>query len=769
MREWTAGISLAIALVLAIAGLTHAEELAPGVTYETYWVPTGSGSTRVYVVKIDRLHSEYKLKVGYAQGKRNYTARERTSAIASRYNTGPDHVVLSAVNGSFFDGVNLPRLIGISQSDGEMLDTPAFNPSYTYHTVMVGPARMPSVTTNFNHVLGTLTFPDGSIMNLIQYNFNMNGPGTPINNHVFAFTPGFDSVTTADYSASPSYAVEVILGDVTYPMRSDKEISGIVTALVNPTTGHNPIPAGGMVLSTWGSTSTANILARTQVGDRLRMRFRTDCQAYNSSDFALTGIGWIIHDGAVYPTGWQNLESGASPSGSNPRTVLAWNNDFWFQVVCDGRGSGGSVGMSFQQMADFLTGTLGALDAVNYDGGGSSAMVVNGTVKNYPSDGTERLVANAILLVKETLAPSFPFSDPFGPAGRLPGWDDKFSYSRVSTFSPSSPGGDGRVLVVTDTTGANTVRHGDFADTDYSVEADVYCDYRPGDAASGFERYGLFARDNGYGAFGLSTYGGGNCYALTYDSDTGRVQAGKYVNGTLTDFLPTPVYLPSTSWRRFRIDCYGTVIQYLVDGEVLALTSDSSHPRGFFGVGYHSFFATSSKVRGTRADNLSAFVDTSTLPPVAQFVAEPTGGMWPLEVQFTDTSAGGPAESWVWDFGDDHTSTDRHPLHTYALPGLYTVSLTVTGPNGSDVETKTDYVDVLAWPGDFDKDRDVDLDDFAHIQACLSGNGVIQGDTACAAANFDGDTDVDLLDMAKFRGCLSGANTPSDRDCLGDD
>ena len=245
--------------------------------------------------------------------------------------------------------------------------------------------------------------------------------------------------------------------------------------------------------------------------------------------------------------------------------------------------------------------------------------------------------------------------------------------------------------------------------------------------------------------------------------------AGKYVNGTLTDFLPTPVYLPSTSWRRFRIDCYGTVIQYLVDGEVLALTSDSSHPRGFFGVGYHSFFATSSKVRGTRADNLSAFVDTSTLPPVAQFAAEPTSGMWPLEVQFTDTSAGGPAESWVWDFGDDQTSTDRHPLHTYALPGLYTVSLTVTGPNGADVETKTNYVDVLAWPGDFDKDRDVDLDDFAHIQACLSGNGVIQGDTACAAANFDGDTDVDLLDMAKFRGCLSGANTPSDRDCLGDD
>jgi hypothetical protein len=44
-----------------------------------------------------------------------------------------------------------------------MLDTPAFNASYTYHTVMVAPARMPSVqpiSTTCSHV----TFPDGSIM-----------------------------------------------------------------------------------------------------------------------------------------------------------------------------------------------------------------------------------------------------------------------------------------------------------------------------------------------------------------------------------------------------------------------------------------------------------------------------------------------------------------------------------------------------------------------------------------------------------------------------
>ncbi len=764
MREWTGWISLAVALALAGPGGLPAEEVAPGVTYETYWVPTGSGNTRVYVVKVDRLRSEYKLKVGYAQAKRNYTARERTSTIANRYHNAPDHVVVSATNGSYFDGVNLPRLLGIGQSDGEMLDTPSFNASLTYHTVMVGPSRRPVVRTNFNHQYGTITFADGYSMPLNQYNFYPSGPLYPIHG-VAAFTPQFDSSTRSNFT-SPSLAVEVTLSDVTYPMRSDKEVSGIITAIQTPTSGNAPIPAGGMVLSAWGSTKT-EIVNHAQIGQRLRMRFRSDAQEYNDSDMALTGIGWIVHNGAAYPTGWQNLESGASPYAANPRTALAWNNDFWFQVVCDGRGVAGSLGMTFQQMADFLTGTLGVLEAVNYDGGGSSTLVVNGTIKNIPSDGGERAVANAILLVKETLPPSFPFSDPFGPAGRLPGWDDKFSYCGVAPFAPTSPGGDGHVFVVSSSDGVNAVRHGDFADTDYSVEADIYCDYRPGDAADGFERYGLFARDSGTGAFGLATYGGGNCYALTYDSDTGRVRAGKYVNGTLTDFLPAPVYLPSTAWRRFRIDCYETVIQYLVDDNVLMTTSDSSHPRGYFGVGYHSFFASSSNVRGTRADNLTAAVDLSTLPPVAQFAGQPTSGMWPLEVQFTDQSVGGPADSWDWDFGDDETSSERHPTHVYALPGLYTVSLTVTGPNGSDTETKVGYIEVLASPGDYDKDGDVDLDDYAHFQKCLSGSGVAQNSPACARTNFDEDSDVDAADLAKFRGCLSGADIPSNPNCLG--
>jgi PKD repeat protein len=79
-------------------------------------------------------------------------------------------------------------------------------------------------------------------------------------------------------------------------------------------------------------------------------------------------------------------------------------------------------------------------------------------------------------------------------------------------------------------------------------------------------------------------------------------------------------------------------------------------------------------------------------PPVAQFSGSPTSGTEPLTVNFTDLSTGS-ITSWSWTFGDGGTSSAQHPSHVYAA-GTYTVSLTVTGPGGSDGETKTNYIAV---------------------------------------------------------------------------
>ena len=81
--------------------------------------------------------------------------------------------------------------------------------------------------------------------------------------------------------------------------------------------------------------------------------------------------------------------------------------------------------------------------------------------------------------------------------------------------------------------------------------------------------------------------------------------------------------------------------------------------------------------------------------PEAAFSVSRTSGCVPLSVSFTDQSAGDaarPVTDWLWDFGDGSTSTDQNPTHTFQQQGRFTVSLTVTGPTGSDTETKTNHV-----------------------------------------------------------------------------
>lgn len=86
-------------------------------------------------------------------------------------------------------------------------------------------------------------------------------------------------------------------------------------------------------------------------------------------------------------------------------------------------------------------------------------------------------------------------------------------------------------------------------------------------------------------------------------------------------------------------------------------------------------------------------------PPVASFSASPDSGTYPLSVQFVDTSTGSPT-AWLWDFGDDWTSTVQNPQHTYtaSVSATYTVVLEVTNSDGSSQATHTIYTYTPASP-----------------------------------------------------------------------
>jgi len=81
-------------------------------------------------------------------------------------------------------------------------------------------------------------------------------------------------------------------------------------------------------------------------------------------------------------------------------------------------------------------------------------------------------------------------------------------------------------------------------------------------------------------------------------------------------------------------------------------------------------------------------------PPVADFTATPRAGLRPLQVRFTNESSGA-IDSQVWDFGDGSSSTLHESTHTYNSTGTFTVTLTVSGPNGSDGAIRPNYITVL--------------------------------------------------------------------------
>lgn len=94
-----------------------------------------------------------------------------------------------------------------------------------------------------------------------------------------------------------------------------------------------------------------------------------------------------------------------------------------------------------------------------------------------------------------------------------------------------------------------------------------------------------------------------------------------------------------------------------------------------------------------------SYLDVAS-PPTIDFTADITEGEAPLSVTFTPLPAG-DITHWHWDFGDGQFSNEPGPSHTYTTDGNYIVSLAVMGADGSDLETKVDFISIgrtiISW------------------------------------------------------------------------
>ena len=176
-------------------------------------------------------------------------------------------------------------------------------------------------------------------------------------------------------------------------------------------------------------------------------------------------------------------------------------------------------------------------------------------------------------------------------------------------------------------------------------------------------------------------------------------------------------------------------LEYTIDGgSTLTTIIDSTNNSGSFGWTVPDIdndtvqvFLTATDISGNQSVAASGIFEINSSPPdlQAEFASDVNIGATPLDINFTDQSTGN-ISSWLWVFGDGSSSTLQNPVHTYNQTGSYTVSLTINGPDGSDTETKTNYI--IVSDNDSDEDGVIDaLDncpvDYNPDQLDSDGNG----------------------------------------------
>jgi len=103
---------------------------------------------------------------------------------------------------------------------------------------------------------------------------------------------------------------------------------------------------------------------------------------------------------------------------------------------------------------------------------------------------------------------------------------------------------------------------------------------------------------------------------------------------------------------------------------------------------------TATSLQGCKKDT-TMLLNIIPVPPVVDFEPD-TQGCSPLPVVFRNYSKYG--NQFEWTFGDGSTSTEQNPAKVYENPGIYTVTLKVTGPGGSTTLRRDNIINVFRDP-----------------------------------------------------------------------
>ncbi|BBM84807.1 hypothetical protein [Candidatus Uabimicrobium amorphum] len=200
------------------------------------------------------------------------------------------------------------------------------------------------------------------------------------------------------------------------------------------------------------------------------------------------------------------------------------------------------------------------------------------------------------------IAVSLPVKESFPAYGRdLCMWQDKFTSPETVAVKGES------VATICDPSGGVDTISLKTTQKSMYIAADIYCEYRPELTTQGFERVGIFVRDNGNGVFEHSSYKG-SCYGMAWDSHDGRLWCFRVDSGKIVDLSEVPIYMANSQWRTMKIETKGSDITFILDGKIVTSIKDTKYDGGSCGVGYHEYFSDNKLIKGTRVKSFSADV-----------------------------------------------------------------------------------------------------------------------------------------------------------------
>ena len=352
--------------------------VGPGVTAAKYDIP--ALPLKVSVTEMD-LTNPYMVMETCLGGEKS-VACETPVNMATR-NTRPGHEVVAAINGDFFM-TSPTNEVGLPVS-GQVRNDELVLSSHNRASLVLDENNRPYIDRLT--FAGRVTSGDHSfalnLVNRMRYAYE-----NIATNQSFLFTRSYGPVTYDASNSGKMVLLKPAEGDFRWLANGVEHcvIEDIFDAQVSTT-----IPDGKAIL--WLKGTYANQTSWMSVGDVLDISFSLTLnngpQGVNIHQL-IGGSNHIIMQNGQFKEDWAER---------HPRTAVGFNADSTrlYLVVVDGRHMT-SVGVTLYEMKGIFD-ALGAVTAVNLDGGGSSCMVVNDEVLNHPSDGPVRAVGNGCLLV----------------------------------------------------------------------------------------------------------------------------------------------------------------------------------------------------------------------------------------------------------------------------------------------------------------------------------------------------------------------------------